>query len=124
MARAVARLDEFWTAHGLALELQSALDIAVEEIVSNAIRHGSPGDGPISLHAVLNAEGAAITIEDGGSPFDPLAHPLPDPELPLEARRGGGLGILMVRKIMDEVRYERRAGRNHIRMRKRLHDLV
>jgi serine/threonine-protein kinase RsbW len=53
-----------------------------------------------------------IEVRDRGAPFNPLEHPPPDTGLSLDERRPGGLGILLVRRIMDHTAYERRDGMN------------
>ncbi|MEI9479990.1 MAG: ATP-binding protein, partial [Deltaproteobacteria bacterium] len=54
----------------------------------------------------------SLTVQDDGRPFDPLYAQAPDIHSPLAERPVGGLGIYIVRKMMDEVRYEHRGGRN------------
>jgi serine/threonine-protein kinase RsbW len=61
-----------------------------------------------------------LTVLDDAPPFDPLEAPEPDTTLPVEQRPLGGLGIFLVRKLMDEVQYERRDGRNRVACRKRI----
>jgi anti-sigma regulatory factor (Ser/Thr protein kinase) len=61
-----------------------------------------------------------MTVEDDGPQFDPLSLPLPDVTAGLADRRVGGLGVFLVRKTMDSVSYARIAGRNQLRMSKRL----
>lgn len=117
LERAVDALDGFWNAHGLDPGVQADLDIAIEEMVTNAIRHGRAGSS-VSVHAKVDLAGVVVEIEDSGREFDPLAHPLPDPAATLGERRGGGLGIFMVVRMMDETSYERRNGRNCFRMRR------
>jgi anti-sigma regulatory factor (Ser/Thr protein kinase) len=84
--------------------------------------HGSqPGSMPlveVSLHRA--AESVTMTIEDDGSEFDPLSLPPPDVTASLGNRPVGGLGVFLVRKMMDTVSYARIAGRNQLRMSKRL----
>jgi serine/threonine-protein kinase RsbW len=112
LATVTRLLDEFWRMHGLAAEVQADLNIAIEEIVSNAIRHGDCGDEPIRLRVTVKPDDIQTEIEDSGIAFNPLRHPLPDPAAPLSQRQPGGLGILMVVKLMDEASYEYREGRN------------
>ena len=59
-----------------------------------------------------------MEVSDTANAFDPLSLPSPDLTLPLEQRKPGGLGVMLVRKLMDEVHYERRDGRNHFVFRK------
>src|SRR5258705_1401501 len=110
LSRVTATLDEFWQTLALHPDLQADLNIAVEEILSNVIRHGCSGDRPITMCVAVSGEQVRIEIRDSGIPFNPLSHPLPDPKAPLEQRRPGGLGILMVVTMMDQVSYERQDG--------------
>ena len=57
-----------------------------------------------------------VVVSDDGPAFDPLAAAAPDTSLGVEERPIGGLGIALVRRLMDEVEYERRDGRNHLRL--------
>jgi serine/threonine-protein kinase RsbW len=100
-------LDEIWQAHGLPFEIQADLNISVEEILSNVIRHGSASQ-PIEMRIVVRPENITIELQDRGISFDPLCQAPPDVTLPLEQRRAGGLGIFMVTRMMDKVSYERR----------------
>jgi serine/threonine-protein kinase RsbW len=111
LAQALESIDGFWQNRQLDEDQQADLNIAIEEILSNVVRHSGSTD-PIVLKVTLAYRQVRIDIEDSGQPFDPLSHPMPDPNAPLEQRRAGGLGIFMVVKMMDEVRYERREGLN------------
>ena len=55
-------------------------------------------------------------IIDNGIPFDPLAQPEPDLTLPLEERKIGGLGVHIIRTVMNHLNYHRADGRNHLKM--------
>ena len=59
-------------------------------------------------------------MTDDAPGFDPLAVPEPDTSLAIEDRPIGGLGIALMRRLMDETEYERREGRNRLRLRRRL----
>ena len=59
-------------------------------------------------------------MADDGPGFDPLSAPEPDTSLGIEERPIGGLGIALVRRLMDHVEYERRDGKNRLRLRRRL----
>jgi anti-sigma regulatory factor (Ser/Thr protein kinase) len=65
-------------------------------------------------------DSVAVEVEDDGRPFDPLQVPPPDLTLSLEQRPIGGLGIHLIRNLMDEVSYARRDGRNVLKMAKHL----
>jgi serine/threonine-protein kinase RsbW len=119
LARATALLDTAWTDHGLDEDTQAELNIAIEEIVSNVMRHGGVGVDRIVIHVSVSPEEIRVEVEDPGLPFNPLDHDLPDPNMPLDQRRKGGLGILMVVRMMDQVDYERRDGLNRLVITKR-----
>jgi serine/threonine-protein kinase RsbW len=119
-------LTGFLREFGMAVALDAAqvgpFELALEEIFMNIVMHGSrPGIAPrveLSLHR--DAESVTMTVEDDGPEFDPLSLPPPDVTASLEDRRVGGLGVFLVRKMMDTVSYARVAGRNQLRMSKRL----
>jgi anti-sigma regulatory factor (Ser/Thr protein kinase) len=97
--------------------------MCLEEVLSNVIRHGClPGqDYDIKVrYRILDSVPGGIEVEvsDNAKAFDPLSLPPIDLTAPLEQRKAGGLGVFLVRKMMDEVHYEHRDGRNHLRFRK------
>ena len=88
--------------------------IAIEEALVNIISYAYP-DGNGDLEITYNIEDGkklVMQIIDWGIPFDPLSLPEPDINAPIEEREIGGLGIFMMRQIMDEVSYERSGDRN------------
>lgn len=91
-----------------------AVRLACEEIVVNIIRYAYPDRslGYVGVGISLVGSELRIEISDGGVPFDPLDREWPDTELPPEERDIGGLGILLVCRMMDRVRYMRRGGEN------------
>ena len=97
------------------------MELAVEEIFVNIAHYAyHPGQGPVSITCEVKGEPlcATVTFCDEGSPYDPLGRTDPDLTLDAEERQIGGLGILMVKKLMDEVIYEYRDGKNCLTMRK------
>lgn len=97
--------------------------LASEEALVNVVNYAYPeGNGSLELSCEPSAPqiGMVIRIEDAGIAFDPLARPDPDITVPLEERPIGGLGIFMVKKIMDAVTYRRVDDRNVLTMTKYL----
>ena len=96
--------------------------VAIEELVSNVIRHGGrPGIRPrITVTAALTAGELQVTVADNAAAFNPLDVPPPDLTSPLDERDVGGLGLHFVKTLMDDVRYRRQYGRNHVRLRKKV----
>jgi anti-sigma regulatory factor (Ser/Thr protein kinase) len=122
LARLAERVEGFGAAQGLPANVVNALNVVLDEAVSNAINHGyeSGVRGEIAVRLRRAADGVLLEVEDDGKPFDPLQAPPPDLSLPLERRPIGGLGIHLIRNLMDEVSYARIGGRNVLKMVKRL----
>jgi serine/threonine-protein kinase RsbW len=97
-----------------------AVNLVLDELVTNVIENAYDDTGEHEIHVTLALDGAELTVrvEDDGRAFDPLQAPPPDLDLPLEQRPVGGLGIHIVRSMMDAVDYQRRDGRNILTMRK------
>lgn len=121
--RIAETVERFCRMHGLGPRMAMQLTLALDELATNAISHGfAPDDAradAIRLRLTLDDDAVQAVIEDRGHPFDPLSVPPADTALGLEARAVGGLGVHLVRAVMDEVRYERRDGMNRVHLRKR-----
>jgi serine/threonine-protein kinase RsbW len=113
-------LDAFCAAEGLPADIAWRLRVVLDEIVANIVAYGAPG-APPALDVWFRRDGALVevTVADDGPAFDPLLRPDPDVTLPLEARQPGGLGITLVKSLMDDVQYERTT-RNVLTIRKRI----
>ena len=96
------------------------IDVVVEEIFTNNVKYAyAPDKGDVTIRVDVSEEPAVtLTFINSGTPFDPLALEDPDITLPAEERQIGGLGILMVKKMMDEVTYEFKDGKNILRVKK------
>jgi anti-anti-sigma factor len=95
--------------------------LAVDEVCNNIIEHGYGGeraDQVIDLICSQEPKAFLVEIIDDSPPFDLLKHPAPDPLTDLHHRPTGGWGVYIIRKVMDNVRYEYRDGRNHLIMSK------
>ena len=122
LARAQQLLDEFAEANDLSADVLFALNVALDEITSNIITYAyaDRADGEIRLRLSVGDGGVEMEIEDDGAPFDPLALPPPDLSAPLATRKVGGLGVHLVRRLMNEVVYARVANHNRLILRKSL----
>jgi len=93
------------------------LDVAIEEIVVNICSYAyETPPGKLTIRVEESPEAFAVEFLDNGVAFDPLAADEPDVTRPLEERDAGGLGILLVRRMMDEVHYSRKGTLNSLRI--------
>jgi serine phosphatase RsbU (regulator of sigma subunit)/anti-sigma regulatory factor (Ser/Thr protein kinase) len=122
LARLHQTLTEFGQRQGLASKVVHDLTLALEEILTNIISHGYTDDREHEIKVRLRAQPGEVRaeVEDDGQPFNPLEAPEPDTTQSLEERAIGGLGIHLVRNLMDSLEYQRQEGKNHLLMRKNL----
>jgi anti-sigma regulatory factor (Ser/Thr protein kinase) len=118
---ALDRLEAVCRADGVPEEAVIELRILAEEVLTNVAKYAfGPGTIPaLELSISLGEAETVLEFRDEGQPFDPLAVPVPDLELPPELRPTGGLGLTLVRALADEARYERRGASNVLRLVKR-----
>lgn len=111
---------EFAQHHGLGSKVTHDLNLALEEIVTNIISYGYADDREHEIRVVLGVQAGEVRaeVEDDGQPFDPTQVPVPDITKPLEERTVGGLGIHLVRQLIDSVAYERRGQKNFLVLKK------
>lgn len=85
-----------------------AVELAVDEACSNIIEHayGGEGRGDIEIAWRISSDGLTVTLRDRGRPFDPAAVPTLEPRGSLKERDDRGLGLHLMRQLMDEVRFE------------------
>ena len=107
---------------GCSMKTQMQIAVAVEEIFVNiALYAYAPKTGTATVRIEISGEPAeaAVTFIDRGVPYDPLKKPDPDVTLSAQDRQIGGLGIYMVKKSMDDMRYEYKDGQNVLTIRKK-----
>lgn len=107
---------------GVAGETPFRLALALEEAVANVINHafaGVPTPPRIAVVLAIEDNSVAAEVIDNGRPFDPTAALEPDRASPLERRDVGGLGIHLIRRMMDRVQYRRVGSENRLRLEKR-----
>ncbi|MBO6033361.1 MAG: ATP-binding protein, partial [Prevotella sp.] len=114
----VTRLSSFMKSAtgklGVETSLARQLRLAVEEAVVNVIDYAYPKgiDGDITIKMMSDGRILRFQIIDAGVPFDPTEKEKADTTLSAEDRQIGGLGIFLVREIMDAINYEREDGKN------------
>jgi sigma-B regulation protein RsbU (phosphoserine phosphatase) len=114
IARAVSSFNEFAEAEGIAAPVRRSVNLVLDELLNNVISYAfaDEADHDIGVTFELSGDRLSVTISDDGSPFNPFAGSPPNTGLSIEEREIGGLGIHLVRSMMDEVSYNRRTDRN------------
>ena len=112
---------EFGENNNLSSKVLYALNLALEEILTNIISYGYEDNNEhhIVIRLSLKDEELVAEVEDDGRPFNPLEVPEPDISRPLEDRQIGGLGIHLVRNLMDGLEYSRHEAKNLLVMKKK-----
>ena len=116
------KIGAFCAEHGLAEEVSFEVHLALDELLTNTIDYGYDNDYEHRIDLLLRLQGDTLTVEiaDDGRAFDPLQAAEPDMGASLQDRARGGLGIYLVRKMMDSVAYRRQDGRNIVTLTKRV----
>ncbi|NCY22457.1 ATP-binding protein [bacterium] len=112
--------ESFATQHDIGGRLRYHLLVSIEEILTNIIKYGFDEEGMHPIHVTFRHVKGHIEMEfeDRGREFNPLEIGEPDLDSPIENRQLGGLGIHLVRKMMDEAKYRREGDRNILMLRK------
>ena len=104
---------------GLGGELTFKFMLAIEEAVTNVVSYAFaevPPPHRIRLRLDIDEDRCAAELVDNGRPFDPSAAPPPDLTGSIEERDAGGLGIHLIRNMVDRVQYQRADGQNRLRI--------
>ena len=122
LERVMSFVSDLCARNSISPETEYDLNLALDEIISNVAKHAYPegGEHHFTLQITMTHEEFLARIEDDGIEFNPIGHPPPDLDAPLEERKEGGLGIFLVRQIMTSVEYQRAAGKNLVTLRKKL----
>lgn len=117
-------VSDFAEHHGLPSELVFRLTLVLEEIITNVISYGYEDamEHEISVRLSWEDPDMKIEVEDDGRPFNPLEAPPPDMVKPLAERPVGGLGIHLVREMMDKLEYRRENDKNLLVLKTRVRE--
>ncbi|MCX6934609.1 MAG: ATP-binding protein [Verrucomicrobia bacterium] len=120
LLRVNAVFESFATQHNIGGRLRYHLLVSIEEILTNIIKYGFDEEGIHPIHITFRRvdEHIEMEFEDRGREFNPLEIEAPDLATPIEDRQLGGLGIHLVRKMVDEAKYRREGDRNILLLRK------
>jgi serine/threonine-protein kinase RsbW len=94
------------------------IELVLEEVLTNIIKYAYPtGEGDVEVKCtLLNKDKLCFVIQDWGNPFNPLMKNSPDLSTDLFERRIGGLGIFLVRTMVDELDYQHEEGKNILKL--------
>ena len=124
MAEVIEFVEKFGAAHGIPQAAVNDLNVCLDELLNNTISYGYDDQAPhsIAVDLTLAADLLIADIEDDGKPFDPRqSTPKPSSD-PIQSRAVGGLGLLFVKTLMDEVGYTRTGRNNVVRLVKKLRE--
>ena len=107
---------------GLDMSLTMSLNLAIEEAVVNVMEYAYPEgeQGNVDIEVIADDKWLTFIISDNGIPFDPTTQEDADTTLSAEERPIGGLGIFLVRQLMDSINYQRKDGKNILTLSKKM----
>jgi sigma-B regulation protein RsbU (phosphoserine phosphatase) len=114
--------NAFSEKRGLPQRVIGKVNVIFDELLTNIVYYAyrDQAEHDIKIRVELSASLLRLTIEDDGVPFNPFRVEAPDTSLSMEEREVGGLGIHLIRNMMDEVSYQRRIDRNLVTLVKKL----
>ncbi len=120
--RLTARVTEFGARHALPDRIVSHVNLALDEAITNIVfyAYDDADDHEIGVRISLAQGMLTAELVDDGRAFDPLQVVTPDLAAPLEERAVGGLGVHLMRHLVDDIQYRRDGGRNHLVITKRI----
>jgi anti-sigma regulatory factor (Ser/Thr protein kinase) len=125
IGRLAERIERFGETNGLPAKAVFNLNLALDELITNIVAYafpdGDPGRHGLRVRVMLDDDGLTTELWDGGRPYDPFTEaPAPDLDTGIDARRVGGLGVHLVKTLIDEVSYVRDGDRNRVTLRQHL----
>jgi serine/threonine-protein kinase RsbW len=113
----VAFTADSFAREGVDPALQPAVDFALEELFTNMVKYSRTGKAEVRIEMTGIADGVEVSLTDFDvDPFDVTRAPDVDTSLPLEARRPGGLGLHLIRRMLDSIEYEYQKDRRQSRI--------
>ena len=121
VARVNAAFADFAEGHAVPVAVRRSLNVALDELLTNTVSYGlADAGGEASIDVELHPDRIIVTLSDNGRAFDPFGQSAPDTTLSVEDRPIGGLGIHLVRRLVDDVNYQRLSDQNVVTLTKRL----
>ncbi|MCH8474401.1 MAG: ATP-binding protein [Opitutales bacterium] len=122
LASLAKALEDFGQRENLPPAVIGPLNLALDELFTNIVQHGYPPgkEGRIFLQLRKNENSVEALLQDQAPAYNPFEAPDPDLESPIESRPIGGLGVHLVKELMDHWEYRRDSDQNTIILRKNL----
>lgn len=121
LERIFSFVETFFEAENLEPRYRPAIDLALEEVFTNMVRHNPDGNGDILITLDRRDDEIVLSLTDSDArDFDPTKRKDVDINLPLDQREPGGLGVHLIRKMMDRVEYVTKDREGTITMTKRM----
>ncbi|MDJ0830724.1 MAG: ATP-binding protein [Desulfobacterales bacterium] len=120
----LGHLNTFSAQIGLTRKCFCQINLALEELFTNIVSYGQDNQThPVKVDITYDKGVITIRIEDRGIAFDPIKAKKPDTKCSLKDRQIGGLGIHLIKNLMDEINYQRKNNKNILTIKKRIEDL-
>jgi serine/threonine-protein kinase RsbW len=122
VSKLVEQVEVFAEENEISFKILNTINLALDEIITNIISYGYSDEIEHIIEVDLSKDNLwlTVTITDDAKEFNPLDQPEPDVSKPLEEKQIGGLGIHLIRNLLDELDYKRVDGKNIFIMRKKI----
>ena len=123
LPRVLSFVEEQLADYGCGMKTSYEINLAVEEIYVNIASYAydkDPGSAVIVADILTDPLSLVLVFKDSGTPYNPLLKEDPDTGIPLKERKAGGLGIYMVKKLVDDISYVYQDGMNILTSTKQL----
>ena len=114
LARAISFTKTYAAANDLDTSVERKVMVVMDDVLMNIVSYGfdDPSGHEIRIEFALKPQRLDVVVTDDGRAFDPLSHPLPDMAGGFDNVEIGGLGLVLIRRLADDVQYRRRADQN------------
>jgi len=124
LGRVVQLFQEFYSKNNLPAKITNSIDLVIDEVLNNIITYGyvDQEEHEIDIQISIMNRQLILKIEDDGIEFNPTEIAEADTKSSIEDRAIGGLGIHLIRNVMDEVRYSYKSKKNNLTMKKKIEE--
>ena len=122
----VTALENFFESADISLAVAQSVELALDELLNNIISYGylDSNNHKITVELSIEENELQLVISDKGIPFNPFERQTPELNSPIEEREIGGVGIHLVKNVMDSYSYQRLGKRNIVTLTKKLNEIL